>query len=83
MFQNDPHCDCIRFERSYYDDGDFILVSSQSIVVCIVNSCTSFVSGFAIFSVIGFMAREQNKPFEEVAASGTFFFVSSLVLLGH
>lgn len=43
----------------------------QSLLVCVINSGTSFFSGFAIFSVIGFMAKEQNKPISEVAASGT------------
>ena len=38
--------------------------------MCAVNSGTSFFSGFAIFSVIGFMAQEQNLPISEVAASG-------------
>ena len=42
----------------------------QSLIVCAVNSGTSFFSGFAVFSVIGFMAKEQNKPISEVAASG-------------
>jgi uncharacterized membrane protein YdcZ (DUF606 family) len=44
----------------------------QSLIVCAVNSGTSFFSGFAIFSVIGFMAKEQNKPISEVAASGNW-----------
>ena len=29
-------------------------------------------SGFVIFSVIGFMADQQNKPVSEVAASGEY-----------
>ena len=44
----------------------------QSLIICAVNSGTSFFSGFAIFSVIGFMAKEQNKPISEVAASGNW-----------
>ncbi|XP_030070414.1 sodium- and chloride-dependent GABA transporter 2 isoform X1 [Microcaecilia unicolor] len=38
--------------------------------LCVVNSLTSFVAGFAIFSVLGFMSKEQGVPIETVAASG-------------
>ncbi|OCT57814.1 hypothetical protein XELAEV_18002994mg [Xenopus laevis] len=38
--------------------------------LCFLNSITSFVAGFAIFSVLGFMAREQGVPISEVAESG-------------
>lgn len=40
------------------------------IALCFLNSITSFVAGFAIFSVLGFMAREQGVPLSEVAESG-------------
>uniref|UniRef100_A0A674NFH5 Transporter n=1 Tax=Takifugu rubripes TaxID=31033 RepID=A0A674NFH5_TAKRU len=36
----------------------------------ILNSGTSFVSGFAIFSVLGFMAQEQGVDIADVAESG-------------
>ncbi|XP_048024993.1 sodium- and chloride-dependent GABA transporter 2-like [Megalobrama amblycephala] len=36
----------------------------------LLNSGTSFVAGFAVFSVLGFMAQEQGVPIEEVAESG-------------
>uniref|UniRef100_A0A8B9GLV6 Transporter n=1 Tax=Amazona collaria TaxID=241587 RepID=A0A8B9GLV6_9PSIT len=40
------------------------------IMLCFLNSTTSLVAGFAIFSVLGFMAREQGVPIAEVAESG-------------
>uniref|UniRef100_A0A803JFV1 Transporter n=1 Tax=Xenopus tropicalis TaxID=8364 RepID=A0A803JFV1_XENTR len=40
------------------------------IALCFLNSITSFVAGFAIFSVLGFMAQEQGVPISEVAESG-------------
>ncbi|XP_039250634.1 sodium- and chloride-dependent creatine transporter 1-like [Styela clava] len=39
-------------------------------ILAIVNSATSFFSGFAIFAFLGFMAYEQNVPVSEVAESG-------------
>ncbi|XP_029809893.1 sodium- and chloride-dependent GABA transporter 2 isoform X2 [Suricata suricatta] len=40
------------------------------ISLCFLNSGTSFVAGFAIFSVLGFMSQEQGVPISEVAESG-------------
>ncbi|KAG8546643.1 hypothetical protein GDO81_030150 [Engystomops pustulosus] len=40
------------------------------IALCFLNSITSFVAGFAIFSVLGFMAREQGVHISQVAESG-------------
>ncbi|XP_078529842.1 sodium- and chloride-dependent GABA transporter 2-like isoform X2 [Lissotriton helveticus] len=42
----------------------------DSLLLCFLNSATSFVAGFAIFSVLGFMAQEQGVPISEVAESG-------------
>ncbi|KAM8741501.1 sodium- and chloride-dependent GABA transporter 2-like [Acanthopagrus schlegelii] len=38
--------------------------------LCLLNSATSIVSGFAIFSVLGFMTYEQGVDISEVAESG-------------
>ncbi|XP_029372640.1 sodium- and chloride-dependent GABA transporter 2-like [Echeneis naucrates] len=38
--------------------------------LCLLNSCTSVVAGFAVFSVLGFMAHEQGVPVSDVAESG-------------
>ncbi|XP_053492568.1 sodium- and chloride-dependent GABA transporter 2-like isoform X1 [Ictalurus furcatus] len=40
------------------------------IYLCLLNSGTSFVAGFAIFSVLGFMAYEQETDISIVAESG-------------
>uniref|UniRef100_A0A8C4QTI3 Transporter n=1 Tax=Eptatretus burgeri TaxID=7764 RepID=A0A8C4QTI3_EPTBU len=40
------------------------------VLLCCLNSATSFLAGFAIFSVLGFMAFEQNVPISKVAVAG-------------
>merc|ERR1719150_171852 len=40
-------------------------------IVCFGNCLTSFIAGFAIFSVLGFMATELGVQVEDVAKSGT------------
>nr|XP_044993713.1 sodium- and chloride-dependent GABA transporter 2 isoform X3 [Jaculus jaculus] len=40
------------------------------VALCFLNSGTSFVAGFAIFSILGFMSQEQGVPISEVAESG-------------
>lgn len=42
----------------------------DSLCLCLLNASTSVVAGFAVFSVLGFMANEQGVPISEVAESG-------------
>uniref|UniRef100_A0A671TJ65 Transporter n=1 Tax=Sparus aurata TaxID=8175 RepID=A0A671TJ65_SPAAU len=42
----------------------------DSLWLCALNSCTSFVAGFAVFSSLGFMAHEQGMPINMVVESG-------------
>ena len=44
--------------------------SRDTFILCLVNGGSSFVAGFAIFSVLGFMSYEQGLPISEVAATG-------------
>merc|ERR1712200_325411 len=43
----------------------------DTLIVCLGNCMTSFVAGFAIFSVLGFMANEVGLGIEDVVSSGT------------
>lgn len=38
--------------------------------MCALNSGTSFVAGFAVFSALGYMAHEQGIPINMVVESG-------------
>ncbi|XP_007503846.2 sodium- and chloride-dependent betaine transporter isoform X1 [Monodelphis domestica] len=40
------------------------------IALCFLNSTTSFVAGFVVFSILGFMSQEQGMPISQVAESG-------------
>lgn len=42
----------------------------DTIVVSVVNCLTSFFSGFAIFSFLGYMALKQNTSVKNVATDG-------------
>lgn len=39
-------------------------------ILAVINSSTSFFSGFVVFSVLGFMASEQGVDISKVAESG-------------
>ncbi|XP_074511198.1 sodium- and chloride-dependent GABA transporter 3-like isoform X1 [Sebastes fasciatus] len=42
----------------------------DSLLLCALNSGTSFVAGFAVFSALGFMAQKQGIPIDMVVDSG-------------
>jgi len=46
-------------------------VVRDTLIVCFGNCCTSVFAGFAIFSVLGFMAHELGVPVSEVVSSGS------------
>ncbi|KAK1802796.1 hypothetical protein P4O66_021331, partial [Electrophorus voltai] len=51
----------------------------DSFFLCLLNSVTSFIAGFAIFSVLGFMTQEQDIDISKVAQSGSY--TSSVIQL--
>lgn len=67
-------CSITSSDSSFIQCDPFFLPSvfplRDCIMLCCLNSGTSFIAGFAIFSVLGFMAYEQNVPIEDVAESG-------------
>ena len=47
------------------------LVSDRdALLTSFINSSTSFLAGFVIFSVLGYMAHRSNKPIDQVATEG-------------
>ncbi|KAI5719128.1 hypothetical protein M8J76_005554 [Diaphorina citri] len=45
-------------------------VYQDAILTSLINSCTSFIAGFVIFSVLGYMAHISGVPINEVAVEG-------------
>lgn len=45
-------------------------IAKNAFITAIVNCLYSFVAGFAVFGVVGFMAHSQGVPFEEAIKGG-------------
>nr|XP_053626494.1 sodium-dependent dopamine transporter-like [Cherax quadricarinatus] len=45
-------------------------VYKDALATSLINCCTSFVSGFVIFSVLGYMSHKSGKPINEVVDEG-------------
>ncbi|CAG5051397.1 unnamed protein product [Parnassius apollo] len=45
-------------------------VYKDALLTSVINSCTSFVAGFVIFSVLGYMAHASGKDVKDVATEG-------------
>lgn len=48
----------------------FVFFFRHILIFACLNSATSFISGFVIFSVLGFMANKQGLSVDKVAGSG-------------
>ena len=46
------------------------VVCRDAILTSSINCLTSFIAGFVIFSVLGYMANKQDKTVEEVGLEG-------------
>ena len=49
-------------------------------MVALINCCTSVYAGFAIFSMIGFLAAKTGVPVQDAATSGLFI-ISQFILM--
>lgn len=67
LLQTVATCLYIAFTYPFFDS---FLPFRDCFYLCLLNSATSVVAGFAIFSVLGFMTYEQGVDISEVAESG-------------
>lgn len=49
----------------------------DTLLLAVFNEATCLISGFVIFSVIGFLAKTEGKAINEVAESGKQFIIIS------
>ena len=47
-------------------------VYRASMIVCVANSAFSILGGFAVFSIVGYLAQQEGKTVEEVATRSGF-----------
>ena len=52
--------------NDFHDD-----VKRNAITVSIINCCTSFYLGFAIFTIVGFLAKQYTIPLDKIVSSGS------------
>jgi NSS family neurotransmitter:Na+ symporter len=45
-------------------------IAKNAFITCLVNCFYSFVAGFAVFGIVGFMAQTQGVPFEDAIKGG-------------
>jgi len=50
--------------------SDTHILRRDALLTSLINSATSFVAGFVIFSVLGYMARASGKSIQDVATEG-------------
>lgn len=55
---------------NYFPLTKHFLLSRDAILTSVINSATSFIAGFVIFSVLGYMAHSAGRPIQEVATEG-------------
>jgi NSS family neurotransmitter:Na+ symporter len=45
-------------------------IGKNAFITCFVNCLYSFIAGFAVFGIVGFMAQSQGVPFEDAIKGG-------------
>jgi len=65
-------CDQSIIHMHYRDSNNdtVLLICRDSFYLCLLNSVTSFTSGLAIFSFLGYMSQKQGVDISVVAESG-------------
>jgi SNF family Na+-dependent transporter len=56
---------------------DITMFYRDSLLVSLINCATSVLAGFAVFSLLGFMATTLNKEVGEVVESGRSYFLGA------